>query len=41
MGDSLKVTLLGITHILLGCISFFFFFWGGGGAKLVKYSAWF
>ena len=39
MGDSLKVTLLGITHILLGCISFFFF--GGGGAKLVKYSAWF
>ena len=40
MGDSLKVTLLGITHILLGCISFFFF-WGGGGAKLVKYSAWF
>lgn len=37
MGDSLKVTLLGITHILLGCISFL----GGGGAKLVKYSTWF
>ena len=31
MGDSLKVTLLGITHILLGCISFL-----GGGGKIGK-----